>query len=192
MKHGETYMEQDFRSYRLKLYDQIEEAYAKVVYTYTVQHKQAEIIAKRNSRLKITQIVLSAITSCGLLAVLLGACESLNKLNAVLSTVTFALSYYLSIANLDVQELNHLATANSLWVLRERYLSILTDFEVLSSEDIIKKRDELMIEVAKIYDSAPKTSDDAYEKAQKALKENEEQYFTREEKNKLVPERLRK
>lgn len=37
-----------------------------------------------------------------------------------------------------------------------------------------------------------KCSEDAYEEAQKALKENEEQYFTREEKNKLVPERLRK
>lgn len=185
-------MEQDSQIYRDKLYDQIEDAYAKVVYTYTVQHKQAEIISKRNSCIKILQIVLSAVTSCGLLAVLLGACGSLNKLNAVLSTVTFALSYYLSIANLDVQELNHLATANSLWVIREMYVSLLTDFEVLPIEEVTKRRDELMEAVAKIYDAAPKTSGDAYEKAQKVLKENEEQYFTREEKNKLVPERLRK
>lgn len=185
-------MEQDSRIYRVKLYDQIEEAYDKVVYTYTTQHKQAEIIAKRNSRLKILQIVLSAITSCGVFAVLLGANDSLNRLNAVLSTVALALSYYLSVANLDVQELKHLDTANSLWVIREKYLSLLTDFDVLPIVDIAKRRDELMEEVAKIYDVAPKTSEDAYKEAQKALKENEEQYFSREEKNKLVPEKLRK
>lgn len=185
-------MEQDSRFYRVKLYDQIEEAYDKVVYTYTVQHKQADIIFKRNSRLKLFQIILSAVTSCGLFAILLGASESLNRINAGLSTAALALSYYLSIASLDIQEQKHLSTANSLWLIREKYLSLLTDFEVLSSGDIIKKRDELMLEVSKIYNGAPKTSDDAYEKAQKALKENEEQYFTREEKNMLVPERLRK
>lgn len=185
-------MEQDSPIYRDKLYDQIEDAYAKVVYTYTVQHKQAEIISKRNSFLKILQIVLSAITSCGLFAVLLSGCDSLNKLNAVLSTAALALSYYLSVANLDVQELKHLATANSLWILRERYVSLLTDFEVLPVEEVTKRRDELMETVAKIYDVAPKTSDDAYEKAQEALKDNEEQYFSREEKNKLLPEKLRK
>lgn len=137
-------MEQDSPIYRDKLYDQIEDAYAKVVYTYTVQHKQAEIISKRNSFFKILQIILSAITSCGLFAVLLSGCESLNKMNAALSTAALALSYYLSVANLDVQELKHLATANSLWVFRERYVSLLTDFEVLPIEEVAKRRDELM------------------------------------------------
>lgn len=42
------------------------------------------------------------------------------------------------------------------------------------------------------YKNAPKTNSKSYESAQKALKSEEEQFFTEEELDKMLPEHLRK
>lgn len=54
------------------------------------------------------------------------------------------------------------------------------------------KRDELQKKAASVYSSAPITDDKSYAMAQKALKEKEAQFFTREELNKMLPISLRK
>ena len=59
-------------------------------------------------------------------------------------------------------------------------------------DEIISRRDDLQLRVAKIYDEAPLTDAKSYSLAQKALKENESQFFTRDELNKMLPESLRK
>lgn len=60
-----------------------------------------------------------------------------------------------------------------------------------SNEEICNKRDALMNRTAEIYATAPKTSPKSYSEVQKALKSEEEQFFTMEELNQLMPQHIR-
>ncbi|WP_051990315.1 hypothetical protein [Ligilactobacillus equi] len=79
-----------------------------------------------------------------------------------------------------------------IWKIREEYISLLTDFTSLSESVIIDKRDALLLKTAEIYDAQLQISDEAYNRAQKALKDDEEQFFTQIELNKMLPKHLRK
>ena len=46
---------------------------------------------------------------------------------------------------------SHNNTANQLWLVRENYVSLLSEFDNLSTEEIVKKRDELLLQTNKIY-----------------------------------------
>jgi hypothetical protein len=54
------------------------------------------------------------------------------------------------------------------------------------------RRDELQSQLHKIYKSAPRTDDEAYGKAQTALKENEELTFSDAERDAFLPAPLRR
>ena len=105
---------------------------------------------------------------------------------------TDPLTAYFKDTDLSAVHKLHLDTSNKLWLLREEYLSLLTDFLTLSREDIVSRRDDLQERVAKVYASAPLTDNKSYSLAQKALKENESQFFSRQELNQILPETLRK
>lgn len=90
------------------------------------------------------------------------------------------------------KHLGHIKAANCLWKVREEYLSLLTDFDTLNAEEIMQRRNQLINRSADIYDTAPITDAKSYVEAQKALKSDEEQFFTQEELNKMLPPHLRK
>lgn len=71
-------------------------------------------------------------------------------------------------------------------------MALLVDFETLSTEEIVSRRDALTIKTAEIYDEAPITDSKSYAKAQEQLKNKESQFFTREELDKMLPIGLRK
>lgn len=70
--------------------------------------------------------------------------------------------------------------------------SLLTDFPTLSREEITSRRDDIQEKVANVYKSAPLTDEKSYSLAQKELKENESQFFSRRELNQMLPESLRR
>jgi hypothetical protein len=87
----------------------------------------------------------------------------------------------------------HSDSANELWDLRERYLSLLTDLNSGVSEEVVRvSRDVLQERLKNVYSGCPRTNSRAYNTARKGLKEGEEMYFSREEINGLLPETLRK
>jgi len=86
---------------------------------------------------------------------------------------------------------SHNNTANQLWLVRENYVSLLSEFDNLSTEEIVKKRDELLLQTNKIYKNSQPTSSKAYEKAQEALKNNQEQFFEDWEIDLMLPRSLR-
>lgn len=185
-------MEQNSQKHRDGIKQQVKEAYGKVVYTYTAHLKDANIKHSKSSKIKIAIIVLSAVSTCGLLGIILQwAPIALAAATACITLANVILSSYSKAANLDGQELLHINTANRLWKIREQYLSLLTDFDDLSDDQIVKLRDELTGQTAEIYAVAPLTSSKAYQLAQEALKNNEEQFFSQEELNKMLPEHLR-
>ena len=51
---------------------QIRECYGRVVWTHKTQEKCSDILAKRNSRIKLAQIVLSALTTTGIFIFVFG------------------------------------------------------------------------------------------------------------------------
>ncbi|MGX2968078.1 SLATT domain-containing protein, partial [Ursidibacter sp. B-7004-1] len=88
----------------------------------------------------------------------------------------------------------HRQAGANLWVIREKYLSLLTDLRMnrLPIQEICEIRDELLSELHSIYVVAPSTNFEAYQKAQKALKEMEDMTFSDDEIDKFLPENLRK
>lgn len=174
------------------LYNQIEEAYGKVVYTYTTQVIHAGRLHKKYTILKWVQLILSAVSTGGYIGTLITNQILLTWVGGICSTILLVLTAYFKDTDLSAVHKLHLETSNKLWLLREMYLSVLTDFSTLSREEIVSRRDDLQERVAKVYASAPLTDNKSYSLAQKALKENESQFFSRQELNQILPETLRR
>ena len=185
-------MEIDIQKHKDKLYSQIQDEYGKVVYTYTCHLKIADRLQKRNTWIKWGQIALSAVSTGGFLGVLISDEQILLWVGGLCSTILLALTSYLKDKDIATEKTDHIKAANCLWKVREEYLSLLTDFDTLTTEEVVLRRNELINKSADVYDTAPITDPQSYAEAQKALKSNEEQFFTQEELNKMLPPHLRK
>lgn len=174
-----------------KLKVQLREAYGRLVYTYTTHLKQVEFLIKSNKRIKCLQIILSAISTGGFLAAVITDQIIMTWIGGIVSTTLLCLNLYFKNFNYIEDIKRHRKTGDDLWIIREQYISLLTDFSILSEEDIMKKRDELQNRTAKIYAQAPSTNQKSYYAAQKALKNEEEQFFEYSEIDRMLPEHLR-
>lgn len=170
---------------------QVREAYGRLVYTYTTHLKQVEQLTKKTQRIKYWQIGLSALTTGGFLGAVITNQIFMTWIGGIVSTVLLALNLFFKDFNLPDDIKNHRKTADDLWIVREWYISLLTDFDVLSEDTIMQIRDRLQNQTAEIYRIAPSTNAKSYASAQKALKENEEQNFQPLEIDKMLPEHLR-
>lgn len=178
------------QGYRLE--SQIREAYGKVVYTQTCHNKIMDRKLCCNDYLKISQIILSAITSSGILVYLFNQNWCANAIGAVASVILLALNTYSKNFNPVEVAQEHKVAADLLWKIREEYVSLLTDFEILSVEQIIEKRDELQERCSTIYSQYPGTDKKSYRKAQKALKVEQEQSFSESEIDVMLPDAVRR
>lgn len=186
-------MEQNFQvSNEEKLYNQIEEAYGNLVYTYTTHVIYATSLCKNNKRLRIAKIILSAIVCGGIITEVFVDNSVSRIISIILSLLLLIITSYFNDSILSESYTKHTVTAHKLRSIREMYISLLTDYNNLSYDEIIKRRDTLIEKTSDIYSDAPLTDNKAYTKAQKALKDNEQQYFSREDLNKILPETLRK
>lgn len=190
-ENGGVNMEEREVKYRQDLLSQIKNAYGKVVYSYTIHWKQQNLYSTNAGRIKIAAITLNSISTTGLLGFLIFSQWWAALAGTIFSAVSLGLSLYTKEVKYDKLISAHRMTADELWVLRERYVSLMTDFQMMNLNDIVKRRDELEIEAARIYRTAAQTTGKAYEKAQKALKQEEEQFFTNEELNLMLPPHLR-
>jgi len=148
-------------------------------------------------RVKLAQIVLSALTTGGLVTVLIGEPETSKiaaVVSAIISTVLLILNAYIKDVDPGQQAEQHKKTATELWNIRESYLSLLADLRAVEVDMglIREKRDELQTELAGIYSSAPRTSPKAYKYAGQGLKLREEMTFSDDEIDKFLPATLRK
>lgn len=185
-------MEQNSLSHKQKLYQQIQEQYGKLLYTYTCHLKKASALKKEWNRYKWVQIILSAISTGGFIATVVTDQAKLAWIGGIVSTLLLIINGYLKDKDYAVEQKAHTDTASKLWPLRESYLSLMTDFDDLTDDTIVSRRDDLMEKTAKIYETAPQTDEKAYAAAQDALKNKEEQFFTQEELNVILPIHLRK
>lgn len=177
---------------RNKLVSQIEDEYGKVVYTYTCHLKQAKISGFIASLLSWADIILTAITAGGLLGTLFTDQKVFTVVSAVCAALALALNLYQKEAKLSEKSLEQKMFAQNLWLSRERYISLLTDEEAMTDKELQEKRDDLLKIVNDLYSKEPMTGFIAYRMTQKALRKNQEQVFSREELNNMLPESLRR
>jgi hypothetical protein len=175
------------------LESQIRECYGRVVYSHTVHEKCADIYLKRLNLIKNGQIILSAITTGTLLISLFGEGKLGTIIGAIFSTILLALNTYTKDYDLEKLAQKHSDTAAKLWGIRESYLSLLTDMVInsLSLDQVQAKRDALQNLLESVYQNAPRTIEQAYRLAQKALKVDEQMTFSNEEINNFLPNTLR-
>lgn len=179
-------------TYRNMLKTQITEAYGKVVYTYTSHLKHMNILLEKQSRLKTGQLVISAIASGGIIGAIFLDHFWLKLVSALISTCSTAINLYLKSSDFQEDARQHRVASDELWLIREDYLSLLTDFDTLPIEDIKSQRERLKQTVYEIDSTFPKTNSKSYSQAQQALKDDEEQFFSTDELNRMLPEHLRK
>ncbi|TCD54119.1 SLATT domain-containing protein [Alloscardovia theropitheci] len=177
--------------YRLKLLGQIRESYAKATYTYTTQQVMLTNTIRKNSRLKTAQIILSSISTVGVLTNLITNKYWLTVTASITTALLLALNLYFKDTNLSEDILRHEKAIHELWEIREKYLTLLTDFRELDDKTICQKRDTLIQQLSTIYKEAPRTNNKAYQTARNMLKDEEYQYFTDTEIDLLLPVQLR-
>ena len=175
-----------------KLESQLREAYGKIVYTYTCHNKKATRLLKLNDNIKVWQIVLSALSTGGFITTIIFNDTLVKIIGAVISFLLVIVNSYTKNFNLVGEANEHIKTANLLWKIREEYISLLIDFEILSVEEIIVKRDELQNRTFEVYSSSLSTDKKSYKEAQKSLKTEEEQTFSEKEIDVMLPSSIRR
>jgi len=176
------------------LESQIRECFGRVVYSHKTQEKCADIVNRLHKRLKLIQILISAVVTTSLLLKIFGDNQIALFIGAFLSVILFALNTYMKDYDLGEITQKHTNAANELWDIRETYFSMLTDIktENLSINQIINQRDELQKRLLNIYSGSPRTNSKAYKAASKALKVNEELTFSDAEIDAFLPKELRR
>ena len=189
--HSQT---NDTEASRSILEGQLRECFGRVVYTHKTHEKCADILLIRLSRVKLWQIILSAITTAGFISTVFGADKIGALLGVLVSTALLALNAYTK--NYDLGELaqKHRQAGADLWIIREKYLSLITDLKMGEKpiETLQQERDTLLDELHTVYSGAPSTTYEAYKKAQEALQKLEDMTFSDEEIDAFLPKALKK
>jgi hypothetical protein len=178
------------------LESQIRECFGRVVYSHKTHEKCGDIALARLSHIKLWQLVLSAATTGGLIAVVFGdASQSkiAGGVSALVSTALLALNAYTKDVDPGQTAQKHKMAADQLWVIREAYLSLLTDIRSgdISIDIVRARRDQLQSDLAAAYSASPRTSSTGYTQASKALKVNEDLTFSDSEIDQFLPTPLR-
>lgn len=173
---------------------QLRESYGRVVYSHKTHEKCADLLLAEGARLRIIQIVLSAASTGGAISVVMGDSKAGAIVATAMSIVLLAVNSYTK--SFDHGELaqKHKASANQLWGIRERYLSLLVDVRMGERpiEALQKERDAITKDLGVIYRSAPPTNSKAYAKAQDALKNRGDLTFSDQEIDAFLPRELKR
>ncbi len=173
---------------------QIRECFGRVVWSHKTQEKCADIISSRHNTVKIIQIVLSALTTTGVLVTAFGENQTVGIITASISAILFGINAYVKGHDLGEIAQKHSDAASDLWDVREKYLSLITDMRAntIQVAEILEKRENLQEKLGGIYKGSPRTISKSYNAATKALKVNEELTFSDKEIDLFLPKELRK
>lgn len=189
--HSQT---EDTPDSRATLEGQLRECFGRVVYSHKTHEKCADILLARLSHIKLAQIILSAITTGGFIAAVFGAGKAGALIGVVVSTALLVLNAYTKDYDLGELSQKHRQAGADLWLIREKYLSLITDLRMGEKpiEALQAERDVLLEELHSIYSGAPGTTFQAYKKAQEALKQLEDMTFSDDEIDAFLPGELKR
>ncbi len=190
-RHSQT---NDTFTCRNILEGQLRECFGRVVYSHKTHEKCADILLSQLSRIKLWQIILSAITTGGFIAAVFGVGTIGTLVGVVASTSLLVLNTYTKDYDLGELAQKHRRAGTDLWMIREKYLSLITDLRMGKKpiEQLQLERNNLLEELHTIYSGAPSTTYQAYKKAQEALKQLEDMTFSDEEIDAFLPDQLKR
>ena len=173
---------------------QLRECFGRVVYSHKTHEKCADMLTTCLSRVTLSQIALTAFVTGSLIFRLIGFGNLATIIGIIFSAILLGLNLYMKDRNLNDVIHKHRKTANDIWLIRERYQSLLTDLlmQHKSLNSIFAERDALMTELHSVYSAAPSTNSSAYKAAQKALKQDEDMTFSDKEIDAFLPEELKR
>lgn len=183
----------------IPLYKEVAGRYIKVMWTHKIHEIQATLHYVHLKRVQMWTSILTGLTATGTVAALIPfETEGIDKITTWL-TALFALALtYLNFRYKDgilEKEMNdNKQYAAKVHHLRNLYESLLTDIvaEKISPQEIISRRNELESKENELYSQkVPITSSKAVNKANKALKRNQDSTTTEEEMQLLLPEHLK-
>lgn len=182
------------------LESQIRECFGRVVFTHKTHEKCSDIYAERLKKLKLFEIILSALTTTSLLSSVFGEQKVGTIIGTILSTIILGITIYTKDYDLGQISKNHADVANKLWNIRELYISLIADIksDILSIEQIKLRRDELQKSLNLVYQNSPRTNYEAYKRASESLNESgqintgEEMTFSDEQIDRFLPLDLRR
>lgn len=152
-----------------RLLSQITDAAGNVLYTYDAHWNIVNRLRSRQAGIKVTQIVLTALSTGGFLTSVIAGIPWLSWVGGLTSAVALALNLYSLNFDLPAQIKSHTDAANELWDVREAYKSLLVDFDELNNDDIRKRRDAITISVSRINKAYPGTDSKSFAQAQKNI-----------------------
>lgn len=173
---------------------QIRECFGRVVYSHKTHEKCADVLLNYHKWIKISQIALSALTTGGIVSTFFGSGNIGAGVSVILSTSLLALNSYTKDYDLGEIAQKHRHAGSNLWIIREEYLSLLTDIHigVASLELARERRDKLARELHAAYAGAPNTNSKAYQKAQEALQKLQDMTFSDKEIDAFLPQELKR
>lgn len=178
--------------YEIAFEDQIRECFGRVVYTHKTHERMADRCARKLNAFKISQIVLTALTSTGAVGVFATEETWIEIATVIMSFLTLFVATYMKNFDLGSTAQKHRDAAAKLWNVRECYLSLLTDLPILDRAIAVERRDELQMMLAALYQGVPQTDGEAYAEAQKRLKKMEDMTFTDDEIDCFLPLSLKR
>ncbi len=176
------------------LEDNVRNRYMSVVWSHKIQEKQADIYAKRFSRMETIKILAASLTSVGIVALIFKDAMWLRILAALISFCSVFVSAYFKSFNLQEMVGIHKSAANKLIPLRDGLQILLMKIKCRDGgyDDLSVQFQKLMDDVDALYSEVPSTTDKAVELARKALKITKDNYFGDDEIDSCLPDSLRK
>lgn len=179
---------------RRVLEGQLRECFGRTVYSHKTHEKCADIFLNRLAILKTGQIILSAITTSGFIGVIFDKSPIVAIVGAFASAILLAVNTYSKSLDFGALGQKHRKTASDLWLIREQYLSLITDLAMGEKpvEKLQAERDRLLKQLHAVYAGAPSTNAGAYNAAQNALQISEELTFSDAEIDAFLPDELKR
>ena len=173
---------------------QMREAYGRVVYSHKTHEKCADILLFRLEAIRTSQIILSALTTAGFIGTAFAKGQASTILGLIVSTALLALNAFTKDNDYGALAQKHRKTGNDLWLIRERFCSLLVNIAMKEKplEILQTQRDELIEQLHAVYNAAPSTTSKAYKKAQEALQKNEDMTFSDAEIDAFLPRELKR
>lgn len=158
---------------------QIIEIYGRLIYTHKTYEKCYEICVKKASGLKLAQIILSGLTTFGVISTIVTNSTALGIISSIISAIDFIITVYLKENDLNDKATNYGIIANSLVSIKEKWISLLSDYVDLNLplEKVSQRKEEIFKEQTEILSSPIKTTNKGYKKAKKAIQQNKECSF---------------
>lgn len=180
--------------FQITLLDHIRLSFGGVIHAYKAHCALAQRLTRRLWHLRITEILLLGGALAAAIAAAYRGDLRYAVLASVLSGAALALFTVYVAVNLDARIYAHRWCASRLWLIREKYLALLSEMRdgVLSPEGVRERRDMLMNELHAVDDHAPIVDRPTLQSARQALATAAEKAFTDQEIDAFLPESLRK